>query len=345
MIDRSCPQAYFADMRCMRHGVTLIIVLALVGLTVTGCAQANKNRRANTQVADAAIHRGQSHLGAGQLEAALLAFEQALDANPRAVDAHVGIGDIYEVKGDYNTAARSYADAKRIDPGNFKAVYKLGLMYHLLDRVREAIREYLQSLAIDPNSFEANLNLATAYLQVDEPQLGLPYAVKATRLKPDSQPARVNLGSIYAALGQYNDAIDEFRAAAELGELEPEIALNLANAFLRTNRPMRALNTLLVLSKGKGANNAAVLERLGYTYFKLKEYDKSLEYYDKALAVDPNDSASLNGKGVNLMTMYLRSKRENISLRDQAIDAWQRSVKIQPNQRKIIDLIARYRKL
>jgi tetratricopeptide (TPR) repeat protein len=214
-----------------------------------------------------------------------------------------------------------------------------------LTGVREAISEYLQSLAIQPNNFEANLNLATAYLQVDEPQLGLPYAKKAARLKPDSQPARVNLGSIYAALGQYNDAIDEFRAAAELGDLETEIALNLANAFIRTNRPMRALNTLLVLSRGKGAGNAMVQERLGYTYFKLKEYDKSLQHYDKALAIDPNDSASLNGKGVNLMTMYLRGQREDSGLRDRAIEAWQKSVRIKPNQRKIIDLIARYRKL
>jgi Tfp pilus assembly protein PilF len=118
----------------MSHRLWLIVLLTLVSLPLIGCQNVTTTRRADTQAADAAINRGQQHLDAGDLDSALLAFEQALDANPRAIDAHVGIGDIYEVKGDYNTAARSYADAKRIDPGNFKAVYKLGLMYHLLDR-------------------------------------------------------------------------------------------------------------------------------------------------------------------------------------------------------------------
>lgn len=327
------------------RATTLLIAAMLVG-GLAGCEIAPRDdRRGSDADAQQAIDQGRQHLDERQLEAALAAFERALDENPRAVDAHVGIGDIHEVKGDYQTAARKYADAKRIDPGNFKAVYKLGLMYHLLDRVRDAIGEYLASLAIRPDSFEANLNLATAYLQLDQPQLGVPYAEKAVRLEPENQPARVNLGSIYAALGRYDAAIDEFRAAAELGDLEPPIALNLADAFLKTGRPMRALNTLMVLSRDRGKDNAAVHERIGYTYFKLKDYEKSLEYYDKALAIDPNDAASLNGKGVNLMTMYLRGDRQNTDLRDRAIAAWQRSVRVKPDQRKIIDLIARYRKL
>ena len=326
----------------------LILLTLILGGMLAGCQThtTRKTSRPRTTGGERQnVTSGENYLRQGMLDAALIAFEKALDENPRSTPAHIGIGDIYEVKGDYQAAANKYATAKAIDPGNYKAVYKLGLMYHFLQRVRDAINEYLAALAIDPNSFEANLNLATAYVQINEPTLGLPYARRAVKLKANSQTARSTLGSIYMGLKQYDKAIDEYRAAAEMGDLHPQIAMNLANALTKTGRPIRALNTLLVLAKTTGDQYPAVYERLGYTYFKLNDHAKSLEYYDKALALQPNDDAALNGKGVNLMTMYIRGGRKDLSLRDRAITCWQQSVRIKPDQKKIIDLIARYRKL
>lgn len=291
------------------------------------------------------LSEAQRYAEQGLFEAALAAFERVLDENPRQVQAHIGVGDVHEARGDYGQAAERYAIAKALDPGNYKATYKLGLMYHLLDRVRDAIREYLQAIAIRPESFDANLNLATAYLQINEPALGLPYAEQAVKLNPNSQTAHANLGAIYAAMGQYALAIDEYRAAAELGDLEPQIALNMAEALIRAGRYPQALNVLRILAAGQGRDNAEVYERTGYAHFKAGDYEKSLAAYEKALEIAPDDPAALNGKGVNLMTMYLKGKREDTSLRDRAIAAWQKSVQADPTQRRIVDLIARYRKL
>lgn len=279
----------------------------------------------------------------GLYEAALAAFEIVLEDNPRAVDAHLGVGDIYEVRGDYEKAAEKYASAKQINPGNFKAVYKLGLMYHLLDRVRDAIKEYLAALAIDPANFEANLNLATAYQQIGEAQMGLPYAEAAVELRPENQNAHVNLGSIYAALGEHHLAIEQYRAAAELGDLRPPIAMNMANSLVKTGAYQRAINVLRLVANRQP--DVTVYERLGYAHFKLGQFDESLEHYRTALDYDAEDTAALNGVGVNLMTKYLRGRREDISLREQAIETWRRSVRIDPTQDKIVNLISRYRKL
>ena len=322
---------------------TIVLAMLLIGgmLSTGGCQTMQKRRSANAQER-AMVSRGQQYVQQGLLDSALAAFDMALEANPRSVDAHVGIGDIYEIKGDYATAAEKYKVAQKLDPGAFKPTYKLGLMYHLLNRVKEAVTEYLAALAIDPNSFEANLNLATAYLQLGQAQLGLPYAEKAVKLRGDSQAAHVNLGSIYASMGEYNLAIDEFRGAAELGDLQPPIMLNLVEALLKTGKYQRAMN---VLDQLESKPTAVVYERMGYTLFKLGDYDKSLDRYRQALKLDPKDTASLNGMGVDLMTLYLKGRREDVSLRDQGIDAWMQSVKIDPTQQRIIDLIARYRKL
>lgn len=321
---------------------TACCVAVMICLAAVGCGSSQNTSRSGRDrqlLADAQRLKAE-----GLSESALRAFEMALEDNPNLVEAHVGIGEIQEERGDYEAAAVKYDTARTLDPTNFKATFRLGLMYQLLDRIRESIRVYLAALALKPDDFNANLNLATAYLQIDQPQLGLPYAEAAVKLDGESQAARVNMGSIYAALGQYHLAIEEFREAAELGELSPQIALNLADALLRTGRYERAKNTLTVLVRREPLNQVAV-ERLAYTHFKMGEYDKSLELYRESLALNDRDTASLNGIGVNLMTLYLRSRRTETALRDEAIETWQKSVRVDPNQRRIISLIARYRKL
>ena len=280
---------------------------------------------------------------AGQLDDALAAFEKALEVNAALTDAHIGIGDIYEIKGDYETAARNYENAVDLAPRSFQANYKLGLMYHLLNRLTEAVRTYLSALTIDPNSFEANLNIATAYLQLNQPGLAVPYGEKATSLNPRSQPAHANLAAIYATLGRHEEAVNHYRSAAEYGELLPEIAINLANSFIKLKRYSQAANTLQTLLLTSKVPEA--YERLGFVQFKMREYDKSLASYEQALAVTPDLPAALNGIGVNLMASYLMGDRQSPELRDRAIAMWQKSVRVKPNQPRIIDLIARFRRL
>ncbi len=314
--------------------------LLLAGLWLGGC-DALRARRGPT--AEAFANRAEMYQRAGLLDSALVAFELALEQNPRMVGARVGIGDIHHVRGNYQAAATQYETARQLEPRNFKANYKLGLMYHLMQRLSDAVPVYLTALTIRPTDFKANLNLATAYLQMDQPQLGLPYAEAAVRLNPQSQSARVNLGAIYAAMGQYVLAIDEYRAAMELGEVELRIALNLVDAFVRVGRFEQAVNVLQTVVRTD--SSAMAYERLGYIHFKMGRFDASRETYEKALEIDPDNPAVLNGLGVNLMTRYLQGKRENPKLRDKAVDYWRRSIRIEPDQQRIVDLIARYRNL
>ena len=286
---------------------------------------------------------GQRLLDEGNLSEALKAFQKALDANPNQPDARIGIGDIYKVRGDYHKAAEHYEVAVKTAPQNFQANYKLGLMYHLLNRIRQAIDQYLVSLAIDPNSFEANLNIATAYLQIDQAQLALPYAENAVRLNPRSQHAHVNIGSVYSALNLHEKAIIAYRQAAEYGELEPPIAMNLVNALLKMNYHQRAINTLNALIARRPT--AQYYERMGYTRFKMGEYEEAMKGYRQALDLDGTDVQSLNGLGVCLMTQYIKGGKQQFELRDQAIASWQKSLRHKRDQPQIMELITRYQRL
>ncbi|MBX3384059.1 MAG: tetratricopeptide repeat protein [Phycisphaeraceae bacterium] len=287
------------------------------------------------------VARGQELSSQGQYEAALREFERAIESNPRLTVAYLGAGDIYRQRGDYDSAEKRYAKAAEIEPRNFDAQYLHGLTLQLLNRVSEAIRAYLRALSISPDDFNANLNLATAYLQVGEPGEALAYGRRAVQIDGRSAPARTNLGAIYAAMNRHEEAVVEYQQAAELAELSAPLLLNLADSLGKTGRFTEMVNTLQQLIRTEPT--AVAHERLGSGLFRLRQYPDALAAFRKSLEIDPNHYPALNGVGVCLLNQWVWSQEKDTAARDEAIRSLRRSVQLEPQQPKIIELLGRYR--
>ena len=277
---------------------------------------------------------------AGDTSAALAELARAIQDNPRLTRAYLSMGDIHRSTGNYEAMESAYAQASRIEPNNFDAVYGHGLALQLLNRLADAVREYLRALQIKPNDRDANLNLATAYLQLGEAQQALPYAQRAVEVDVEHGPGRVNLGAVYAAMGRHREAVLEFEAAANRMDLTPELLLNMADSLGKISRFREMANTLdrLVVERP----TAAAWERLGYARFKLAEYDAAVKAFRESLALDPRYYPALNGEGVTLLNQWLLGNRGDENLRRDGLSALRRSVQIQPNQPRIVELLSRY---
>ena len=324
----------------MRPTYCQILLLLCVAIPL-GCGINQKPQVDKTLIlAQEHIEEAKQYLDQGMLNSALAAFGLALEENPALTEAHVGMADIYRQRGNYEVASAAYERAANTDPTNFDAYYYLGLMKQFLGNLQAAIVAYLQAMAIDPDRIEVNRDLAAAYLQAGQTGLALPYAQRATELGPDSQATWCNLAATYTLMGNYTNAVNAYRRAAELGELADPVMLGLAEAHLHLGNYQRAINVLQVLRRR--APSGIVHERLGYARFKLRDFDGALESYRMAVDLNPNDIAAINGVGACLMTRYLLSNRTNLVDRDEAIGSWRRSVRIQGDQQRVIDLISRY---
>src|SRR5690606_5851611 len=124
------------------------------------------------------------------------------------------------------------------------------------------------------------------------------------------------------------------------GPVVPPILLGLAQAHLKLGHYDRALVVLERLTRE--APDVVAHERIGYIRYRQKRYDNALEAYRAAVRLNPADTASLNGLGVCLMTLYLQSDRTNRGPWRQALDAWRESLRVNPKQTRIVDLLARY---
>lgn len=276
----------------------------------------------------------------GRLDDALTYFALAIEDNPTLTTAYIGMGQIYQERGNHFEAERRFRVAVEQQPRSFDAQYGHGLALQMLNRLTDAIGAYLRALSIAPNDFDANLNLATAYLQLNEPRQALPYARRAVELNGDIGNARVNLGSVYAALEWHNEAVRQYQSAAELMELTPPLLLNLATSLGKSERYIEMANTLERLVELE--STAAAWERLGFARFRLRRYESALEAFNQSAEIDPEHYPAQNGIGVCLLNKYLLSQRTDMTSRRGAVAAFRRSLRVNRNQPKIVDLLSRY---
>ncbi|MCI0365074.1 MAG: tetratricopeptide repeat protein [Phycisphaerales bacterium] len=276
----------------------------------------------------------------GDYDTALTMFQEILAENPTITTAYIGIGDVYVLKKDYVKAEPAYERAAKLEPRNFNAQFGHGLALQMLSKFIEAVRAYHRALTIDPESIKANLNLAITYLQMNEASSAVLFAEKAVSLEPGNGTARINLGAAYEKTGRNIEAIEQYTAALELVEHTPQLLMNLINVLAAERRYQEAANTAETLVKVEPSANA--YERMGWCYFRLSQFDKSIAAYREAVKLDPEHWQSHNGIGVNALNTWLLSKQRDTEAMIEARNAFRRSLKINRDQQKLITLMSNH---
>jgi len=329
-------------MMTIMRSISLLTAVALAAAVIfTGCTLDPKT--SSRQQIRGHLDSAEGYQAGGLLDAALAEFGLALEVNPNIADAHMGMGGIYQQRGDYEMASRAYERATIVEPDKFEAHYSLGLMKQLLGRFQEALRAYKNAWRLNPDNFQVNRELGSTYLQLGRPGEALTFVQIATKLDPDSQAAWCNLAATYNMLERYDDSVDTYRQAAELGDLADPVLLGLADAHIHLNNFQQSLNVLEALIRRSPSVTA--YERLGYVRFKMRQFKQALFEYRQAMALNPDDTATLNGLGACLMTLYIQDGRTDTPRRNEGLNSWRKSVRIDNQQSRIIDLIARFSRI
>jgi tetratricopeptide (TPR) repeat protein len=312
------------------------LLLLALSFTLSACYPAKKSTT-NLYL------EGQLQAERGNLTSALDSLSKAIDRNPDMSLAYVARGQIYKEQGDYNKAAGDFEKASTLEPFNFNAHYQLGLMYQYLQRFADAITAYQRAVEIRPLDPEANMNLAMAYTEVGQPMRGLPYAQRAvenTSADVKSANSYANLGTLYAQLGFDDAAIASLKKALELNSRQPEVYLNLGQEYLKVSQFQQARN---VYETAQGiAPSPAISERLGLACYKLNDFPKATAAFNDALRQQADYVPALNGLGVVAMTQSIASTPPDIDAEREALAYWDRSLKINPNQPPIRQLVEKY---
>ncbi|MFT5749775.1 MAG: signal transduction histidine kinase [Ancylomarina sp.] len=173
---------------------------------------------------------------------------------------------------------------------------------------------------------------------------------KSNKLRKYEAISYIELGHIYSDLGNYSKALDVYLKANNIVEsynledLKFSTLLNIINTYAYKNQwdlSIIKLNDLLKSSKNNSAEIAIIYNNLGTAYEEKKEYQKSLDYYLKALEINKK---SQNKRRTNLGKDYhnLGSVHYSLANYDLAIEYLEKSLDIAKNRKSKIDYVYNY---
>lgn len=234
--------------------------------------------------------RGQQDLKNVQL--AIHFFEDALRKDSSFALAYAGVADasliMYRETKDSSWSAKALGaaqQARTLGEDQPEIHSALGNVYRATGRTAEAIVELKQALELAPNSDEAYRRLATAYLANGHSAEAIEAYQKAVELNPYYWVNYNVLGNAYYQLANYGNAADSYRRVIELDPKNPYAYNNLGAVLVQSGKFREALlpfqKSLEFSADGQAYSN------LGIAYFYLKDYDKAISAYEKAVELVP----------------------------------------------------------
>lgn len=194
---------------------------------------------------------GELALKAGDVPEALQNFEAALKLEPDQPDIYLAMAEANARIRDYDAAEKVMEDALLIIPlPSAELYFYLGQLYELGGKDRKAVRAYEDGLVIDPKRAEYYMRIAGIHERRGDDflaLLALENAVKAGIKKPD---IRLKRGALFFAQGRYDRALEEFKAAYDMGSLQGRSGIeNVAAVYFNKGDKKKADQVLQSLER------------------------------------------------------------------------------------------------
>ena len=150
----------------------------------------------------------------GQIDQALVNFQNAIKANPLLPQSHYNLGVCYMARGQYDLALTNYNKALSLSLGNTVILNNIGVTYGKMDKPSLALKYYKMALKYEPENVFALSNVGAIYVGSD-PKKAKGYLEKAIKVNPNLADASFNLGVCLASLGDAG-SIKYFEKAIKL---------------------------------------------------------------------------------------------------------------------------------
>ena len=228
----------------------------------------------------------------GNIEAAVTAFNRAIQLDARFALAHAALGQAYWRK--YNDTRNAEWTTRSIEEGN-------------------------TALRLDPGRAEVRFTLAVTLDGSGRRAEAIEELQRALVLQPNYDEARRLLGRVLARQGRIDEAIAEFKKAIALrpsASTYSAMGLSLL-AAARYSEAAEAFEQVVTLEP----DNAAGFQQLGTAYQYLGDSGRALEHYRRALAIRPSAAAYSN-----IGALY-HGQRQYAD----AVDAYTKAIAIRPN--------------
>ena len=246
---------------------------------------------------------------------------------PAAASAHFAAGRQLLAQQTPKLAEAEIRAGLKLAPQSLEGLNLLGIALGEQKDFAGALEVFQQALKIDPRSTETHNNLGNSFVAQQKNELAEREFRTTLRFDPRNRDANYNLGLLLLARNDPRDAITYF---SRVQPRDPEVLLNLAQAYLGAGQKQKGLELARSLSEQAG-NDVRGHFTLGVLLAKQREYSAASHEFEIANSLQPETFEIL----YNLGQAY-RKRGDN----EKALDVLGRALKLSPNSVETLYLIA-----
>lgn len=225
-----------------------------------------------------------------KFDLAAKAYEQILRAYPEEKNASATLGSLYFKQGKYRETIELLNEIVKKNPKKANPLgFYLGLSY-FEEKDYVNAEKYLR-LAMDNGYNEPDLyfSLAKISLRKGMYQQAIDEITQGMKTSIDPVPPRiyVDLGQAYAALNQLTLAEDAYRKAIGQGVDSVYLYIGFAQIAVK-NKNFQEVVDLLEPQAARYESSGDFMYNLGYACEMIREYEKAVGYYQKAITASPD---------------------------------------------------------
>ena len=197
----------------------------------------------------------------------------------------------YQNQGQLDQAILSYQQALKIRPNWPEVYYNLGIIFEQQQNLSGAVSCYKQAILQADNYAEAYYNLGVVYQKQGLIETAIKTYQKTVILAPELIRAYNNLGCLWLEIGEYSQAIEVFKQGIDLNPDQAELYNNLGQACLKNGSLDEAIAHYLKAIKLE-PNLVKAYQNLGQVFYQQNLFAVALQYFQQGLKIQP-DSVSL----------------------------------------------------
>lgn len=273
-------------------------------------------------------------------------FEKALRLNAAYTEAYIANGKACLEMRRIPQASENFEKAYQSAPGNMEAVEALRNLYFDNHQFQKAIEfaqkcngcsgtdrvlgigyyygqdygkaeSYLKKAVAADKDADACYMLGRTYLELENEKSAILQYQDAISLRPAQFLWIYELGLIYYSQDDYKNALKCFEEARDKGYMKTnDFYENYGFAQVYSGNTEEGLKTLDTVLMRK-PQNTELLNNIANALYETKKYTEALDYFQKLMAINPKDAASLYMAGLTLQKMG--QKQKGMKICDHAI--------------------------
>jgi serine/threonine protein kinase/Flp pilus assembly protein TadD len=217
------------------------------------------------------------------------AAEKALELNETLAEAHTSMGGALMNEQKYLDARKEFERAIELNPNYLLAYHWGALNLGYMGIFEDDIALAEKALELDPRSPIISNNLAYDYLNTGHLDKAIEECEKNMRLNPDHPTPYFSYAGVLSRIGEHKKAIEMGLKGMAIDSLSLVSNRDMADIYRLAGMYDQAIGVHQRMMTHNPELTRPALLSIGYIYRHKGDFNKAIEYYEKALAMDPID--------------------------------------------------------